>query len=45
MSANKWILRPTINGKRPRMYFRTRQEAREWLSARPFIKAKPFKAA
>lgn len=45
MSANKWVLRPTINGKRPRLYFRTRQEAREWLSARPFIKAKPFKAA
>lgn len=45
MSANKWVLRPTVNGKRPRMYFRTRQDARAWLKLNPTIKAKPYKAA
>ena len=42
---SKWVIRPSINGKRPRLYFRTRQEARAWLSANPAIKAKPYKAA
>lgn len=45
MSKRKWVLRPTIRGRRLRMYFKTWQEARAWLSANPTIKAKPYKAA